>query len=79
MCDTEESGDYEVECGGFLRTGGDYKLSCRIDEESSNTEVNRGQINVINQQSMIQKIVPSNIDSCRNGTFILRVMLVNFQ
>ena len=78
MCEEDESGDYEVQIAAAIATAGDYRLTCKVDRESSDTIVNRGEIKVINQQSTVREIVPSTIDSCRNGTFILKVYFMIF-
>ena len=77
MCAVQEVGDYEISLRAKIGTGGNYRLSCRVDQESSTTSVNQGEIKVINEQSSVDRIVPSEINSCRNESFILLVKLAN--
>ena len=73
MCAVQEAGDYEIKLRAVIGTGGNYRLSCRVDQESNTTTVNRGEVKVMNEQSTVDRIVPSIINSCRNGSFILLV------
>jgi len=71
MCAVQEVGDYEIMLRAVISTGGSYRLRCRVDQESSTTSVNQGGVKVINEESTVSRIVPSTINSCRNGSFIL--------
>ena len=77
MCAVQEVGDYEIMLRAVISTGGSYRLRCRVDQESSTTSVNQGGVKVINEESTVSRIVPSTINSCRNGSFILLVKLAN--
>ena len=72
-CELPDIGDYEMKINAALKEGGEYSLSCKVDRESSATVVAQGIIKVISSKSSVQEIVPPTIDSCSNGTFILRV------
>ena len=77
MCAVQEVGDYKIMLRAVITTGGSYRLRCRVDQESSTTSVNRGEVKVINEECTVDRIVPSRINSCRNGSFILLVKLAN--
>lgn len=74
-CAEQEVGDYTVELKAVLRSVGQYNLRCKADSEPSFSLVANGSINVVSDSSVVQMIIPPEIDSCRNGTFTLVVRL----
>ncbi|XP_065064294.1 uncharacterized protein LOC135690621 [Rhopilema esculentum] len=72
LCEDPVISEYHVQIYTFVKQVGDYTMKCKIDGEGSDMAVDGGVLKVTSSSSSVQGIFPSEIDSCQNGSFVIK-------